>query len=39
LVTGPFVAGVHEADNQQAAERLAETLALKLSDMAEEEGD
>jgi hypothetical protein len=39
FVTGPFVAGVHEADNQQAAEKLAEILALKLSDIAEEEGD
>jgi hypothetical protein len=39
FVTGPFVAGVHEADNQQAAEKLAETLALKLSDMAEKKSD
>jgi hypothetical protein len=39
FATGPFVAGVHEADNQQAAEKLAEILALKLSDIAEEEGD
>jgi hypothetical protein len=38
LVTGPFVAGVHEADNQQAAEKLAETLALKLRSIAEEKG-
>jgi hypothetical protein len=39
FVTGPFVAGVHEADNQQAAEKLAEVLALKLSRIAEEKGD
>jgi hypothetical protein len=39
FVTGPFVAGVHEADDQQAAERLAETLALKLRSIEEEEGD
>ena len=39
FVTGPFVAGVHEVDNQEAAEKMAETLALKLSDMAEKKGD
>jgi hypothetical protein len=39
FVTGPFVGGVHEADNQEAAEKLAEVLALKLSDMAEKKGD
>lgn len=27
---GPFVAGIHEAENQQAAERLAERLSNKL---------
>ncbi|HUW17815.1 MAG TPA: DUF6599 family protein [Sedimentisphaerales bacterium] len=35
LATGPFVAGVHEADNQQAAEKLAETIAQKLGEPAE----
>jgi hypothetical protein len=39
LATGPFVAGVHEADSQEASERLAEILALKLSDTAEKKGD
>jgi hypothetical protein len=39
LATGPFVAGVHEADSQEAAEKLAEILALKLSDMTEKKGD
>ncbi|MHC4623163.1 MAG: DUF6599 family protein [Planctomycetota bacterium] len=39
FVTGPFVAGVHEADNQQAAEKLAEVFALKLSGIEEEKGD
>jgi hypothetical protein len=39
FVTARFVAGVHEADNQQAAEKLAEALALKLSDIAEEKDD
>jgi hypothetical protein len=39
FVTGPFVAGVHEADNQQAAEKLAEILALKLRSIAEGKGD
>lgn len=31
FATGPFVAGIHEAENQQAAERLAEMLFNKLS--------
>jgi len=35
FVIGPFVAGVHEADNQRAAEKLAEILASKLSEVAE----
>ncbi|MHC4574408.1 MAG: DUF6599 family protein [Planctomycetota bacterium] len=39
LAAGPFVAGVHEADNQQAAERLAEILAIKLSHLAGREND
>ncbi|MHC4616872.1 MAG: DUF6599 family protein [Planctomycetota bacterium] len=39
LATGPFIAGVHEADNQQAAEKLAEILALRLSDLAGKRND
>lgn len=31
FVAGPFVAGVHEADNQPAAEKLAEILATTLT--------
>lgn len=30
FATGPFVAGIHEAENQQAAEQLAERLFHKL---------
>jgi hypothetical protein len=35
--TGPFVAGVHEAENQTAAEQLAAKLLAKLSKIAKEE--
>ncbi|UCF43573.1 MAG: hypothetical protein JSV99_01200 [Planctomycetota bacterium] len=31
--TGPFVAGIHEAENQQAAEKLAERLLNKLREV------
>jgi hypothetical protein len=31
--TGPFVAGIHEAENQQAAEQLAERLFHKLREI------
>jgi hypothetical protein len=34
LVAGPFVAGVHEAQNQSAAEQLAEILSSSLIDAA-----
>jgi hypothetical protein len=34
FVTGPFVAGVHEAENQSAAEKLSEMLAGSLLDAA-----
>lgn len=33
---GPFVAGVHEAENQQAAEKLAEVLINKLNSLNNE---
>ncbi len=32
---GPYVAGVHEAKNQQSAEKLADQLIVKLSDSAQ----
>jgi hypothetical protein len=31
FTTGPFVAGIHEAENQQAAEKLAEILINRLN--------
>jgi hypothetical protein len=34
LAVGPFLAGIHEADNRQAAEELAVALANKLSTIA-----
>lgn len=34
FATGPFVAGIHEAENQQSAENLAAMLANKLSEVA-----
>ena len=34
LGTGPFVAGVHEAEDQQSAEKLAVMLISKLSEVA-----
>ena len=34
LVAGPFVAGIHEAENQSTAEKLAEMLAGSLLDAA-----
>ncbi len=34
LGTGPFVAGVHEAEDQQSAEKLAVRLISKLSEVA-----
>jgi hypothetical protein len=37
LSTGPFVAGVHEAENQTAAEDLAAKLLAKLSNTAKKE--
>jgi hypothetical protein len=36
FATGPFVAGIHEAENQQVAEKLAEMLFNKLSDTSAE---
>jgi hypothetical protein len=36
FATGPFVAGIHEAENQQAAEKLAEILFNKLSNTSAE---
>jgi hypothetical protein len=33
FATGPFVAGIHEAENQQAAEKLAERLLHKLKEV------
>ena len=36
---GPFVAGIHEAENQQMAERLAVILAGRLSKSAKTESD
>ncbi len=33
FATGPFVAGIHEAENQQAAEQLAERLLYKLKEV------
>jgi len=35
FTVGPFVAGIHEADNRQAAEELAAALGHKLSKVAE----
>ncbi len=37
LTVGPFVAGVHEADNQQAAEKAAEVLINKLNSITANE--
>jgi len=37
LTVGPFVAGVHEADNQQAAEKAAEILINKLNSIVSNE--
>jgi len=34
LSTGPFVVGIHEAENQQSAENLAVMLVNKLSGTA-----
>jgi len=34
FATGPFVGGIHEAENQQAAEKLAEILIKKLNEAA-----
>ncbi len=34
FVVGPFVSGIHEAENQQAAEKLAEKLISKLGEAA-----
>jgi hypothetical protein len=36
FTTGPFVAGIHEAENQQAAEKLAEILINKLNSLKNE---
>ena len=36
FATGTFVAGIHEAENQQVAEKLAEMLFNKLSDTSAE---
>jgi hypothetical protein len=33
FTAGPFVAGIHEADNQQAAEKMAEILINKLNSL------
>jgi hypothetical protein len=33
FTTGPFVAGIHEAENQQAAEKLAEILINRLGEI------
>jgi len=33
FAAGPFVAGIHEAQNQQSAEKLAEILANKLNEV------
>jgi hypothetical protein len=35
LAVGPFLAGIHEADNREAAEQLAVALANKLSTITE----
>jgi len=34
FATGPFVGGIHEAENQKAAEKLAEILINKLNEVA-----
>jgi len=39
FAVGPFVAGIHEADNRQAAEELAAALADKLSEAAKAIGN
>jgi hypothetical protein len=39
FTSGPFVAGVHEAENQKTAEKLAQTLAEKLGDLAVQQND
>ena len=39
LTAGPFVAGIHEADDRQAAEQLAAVLASKLSESAKAIGN
>ena len=36
FTTGPFVAGIHEAENQQAAEKLAEILINRLNSINNE---
>jgi hypothetical protein len=33
LAAGPFVVGIHEAENQQAAEKLAEMLVTRLNEV------
>jgi hypothetical protein len=33
FAVGPYVAGIHEAENQQAAEQLAERLFDKLEEV------
>jgi len=35
FVTGPFIGGIHEAENQQTAEKLAETLVKKIGEAVE----
>ena len=39
FTTGPFVAGVHEAEKQQTAEKLAMILISKLNEAAKAAGD
>jgi hypothetical protein len=39
FTAGPFVAGVHEAENQQAAEKMAEILVNRLKSLNDEKKD
>jgi hypothetical protein len=39
FTAGPFVAGVHEAENQQAAEKIAEILVNRLKSLNDEKKD
>jgi len=39
FTTGPFIAGIHEAQSQQLAEELAVKLIDKLSEVAKAQGD